>query len=72
MESIPIGTSLQLKYLYLEDCRELSSIGGSHALSSMQYVYISHCLKLQEVEQPFRWDLLSLLAINGRAGNEQT
>ncbi|KAF0915630.1 hypothetical protein E2562_037543 [Oryza meyeriana var. granulata] len=55
MESIPIGTSPQLKYLCLVDCLELSSIGGSHALSS-----ILRCPKLQEVKQPFERDLLSM------------
>ncbi|EEC78727.1 hypothetical protein OsI_18910 [Oryza sativa Indica Group] len=54
MESIPTGTNLQLKYLFLFGCSELSSIEGLHALSSMKYVYISQCTKLQQVEQPFK------------------
>ncbi|XP_052155465.1 disease resistance protein RRS1-like [Oryza glaberrima] len=60
MESIPIGTNLQLKYLFLFGCSELSSIEGLHALSSMKYVYISQCTKLQQVEQPFKSDLLTM------------
>ncbi|KAF2929695.1 hypothetical protein DAI22_05g075600 [Oryza sativa Japonica Group] len=60
MESIPTGTNLQLKYLFLFGCSELSSIEGLHALSSMKYVYISQCTKLQQVEQPFKSDLLTM------------
>ncbi|XP_040383846.1 putative disease resistance protein RGA3 [Oryza brachyantha] len=59
MESIPIGTNLQLKYLHLGFCSELSSIRGSEALSSMQYAYVLNCSKLLEVEQPFTRDLLT-------------
>ncbi|CAL5086374.1 unnamed protein product [Urochloa decumbens] len=41
------------KCLILCYCPELSSIGGSHGLSSIQHVDISNCPKLTEVEQPF-------------------
>uniref|UniRef100_A0A0E0DNE2 NB-ARC domain-containing protein n=1 Tax=Oryza meridionalis TaxID=40149 RepID=A0A0E0DNE2_9ORYZ len=60
MESIPIGRNLQLKYLFLFGCSELSSMEGLHALSSMKYVYISQCTKLQQVEQPFKSDMLTM------------
>ncbi|KAL6638876.1 hypothetical protein ACP70R_023512 [Stipagrostis hirtigluma subsp. patula] len=43
-----------LKSLVLHDCSELSSIGGSHCLSSIQHVEIQGCNKLTEVQQPFR------------------
>ncbi|EEC80366.1 hypothetical protein OsI_22474 [Oryza sativa Indica Group] len=59
MESIPLGTNLRVKCLILKSCSELSSIGGSRALSSMQVVSISDCLKLHEVEQPFTKGLLT-------------
>uniref|UniRef100_A0A0E0E0B1 NB-ARC domain-containing protein n=1 Tax=Oryza meridionalis TaxID=40149 RepID=A0A0E0E0B1_9ORYZ len=59
MESIPLGTNLQVKCLLLEWCSELSSIGGSHTLSSMHLVSISDCSKLHEVEQPFTKCLLT-------------
>uniref|UniRef100_A0A0D3GF62 Uncharacterized protein n=1 Tax=Oryza barthii TaxID=65489 RepID=A0A0D3GF62_9ORYZ len=59
MESIPLGTNLRVKCLILKSCSELSSIGGSHALSSMQVVSISDCPKLHEVEQPFTKGLLT-------------
>ncbi|EAZ00451.1 hypothetical protein OsI_22472 [Oryza sativa Indica Group] len=59
MESIPLGTNLQVKCLLLERCSELSSIGGSHVLSSMRFVNISICPKMHEVEQPFKKCLLT-------------
>ncbi|KAL6600460.1 hypothetical protein ACP70R_045260 [Stipagrostis hirtigluma subsp. patula] len=46
------GTNM-LKCLVLDSCWELSSIGGSHCLSTIQHVEISSCPKLTEVEQPF-------------------
>ncbi|KAL6600461.1 hypothetical protein ACP70R_045261 [Stipagrostis hirtigluma subsp. patula] len=42
-----------LKCLVLWRCSELSSIGGSHCLSSIQHVEILECNKLTEVQQPF-------------------
>ena len=40
-----------LKALVLRDCLELSSIGGSQVLSSIQHVDINGCPKLTEVQQ---------------------
>ncbi|KAL6596978.1 hypothetical protein ACP70R_047112 [Stipagrostis hirtigluma subsp. patula] len=48
-----IASTNMLKCLVLHFCPELSSIGESHCLSSIQYVNISRCPKLTNVEQPF-------------------
>ncbi|XP_062199027.1 disease resistance protein RGA2-like [Phragmites australis] len=54
IESIPLdsitGTNM-LKCLLLDGCQELSSIGGSDSLSSIQHVEIDRCPKLKELEQ---------------------
>ncbi|KAF8685911.1 hypothetical protein HU200_043831 [Digitaria exilis] len=42
-----------LKCLAIRDCQDLSSIGGLHALASIQHVQISSCPYLDEVQQPF-------------------
>ncbi|CAN6237297.1 unnamed protein product [Urochloa humidicola] len=48
---IPLITGT--KCMILCYCSELSSIGGSHGLSSIHHVHISDCPKLTEIEQPF-------------------
>ncbi|TVU43644.1 hypothetical protein EJB05_10130, partial [Eragrostis curvula] len=54
-----IASTKTLKYLSLHNCKELSSIEAPHCLSSIQYVNISLCLKLTEVEQPFETNRLT-------------
>jgi Leucine-rich repeat (LRR) protein len=48
-----IGSNM-LKCLDLRKCPELTSIGGSHDLASIQYVELSDCPKLTEVQLPFK------------------
>jgi hypothetical protein len=52
---IPLSSisSNMLKCLVISNCPELSSIGGSHGLASIQYVQLSGCPKLTEVQLPF-------------------
>lgn len=54
MESLLLNSidTNKLKCLFLCRCPELSSIGGSHVLSSINYVYISDCPKLTEAQHP--------------------
>ncbi|KAF2926218.1 hypothetical protein DAI22_06g109400 [Oryza sativa Japonica Group] len=59
LRRLSIVSGRKVKCLLLERCSELSSIGGSHVLSSMQFVSISICPKLHEVEQPFKKCLLT-------------
>ncbi|XP_062229739.1 disease resistance protein RGA2-like [Phragmites australis] len=51
---IPLSSIAGTKRLVVRYCPELSSIGGSHGLSSIQHAELSDCPKLTEVEQPYK------------------
>ncbi|KAJ1253476.1 hypothetical protein BS78_04G026200 [Paspalum vaginatum] len=55
IKCIPLNSigSKVLKCLVVSLCRELSSIGGSQCLASIQHVQLSCCHKLAEVQLPF-------------------
>jgi hypothetical protein len=67
VESIPldlIPCRNTLKFLRLENCQKLSSIGESDVPSSIKYVKVSKCAMLTQVSQPYRKNALSAEEVN--------